>query len=235
MKLRNKTRNITLYTGFTLLELIVAIALMDMIALSLYSSLYITARSKRNVTDAIRPYQRLIPVFDELREDLQAAMQPNGILAGGFYGEDLSGGQNQDSDILQFCCASYAPQEDEIASNIIEVVYELTVDAEQQENVLVRKITVNLLSSKTVDISKQEVIGRGIRSFNLRYYDGYSWLDTWDSTTMDNQLPMAVEVTLTAETDLDKNRQRDVLYAEGKELTCRRIYLLSCAEPLTSE
>jgi hypothetical protein len=46
---------------------------------------------------------------------------------------------------------------------------------------------------------------------------------------------MAVEVTLTAETDLDKNRQRDVLYAEGKELTCRRIYLLSCAEPLTSE
>lgn len=217
--------------AFTLLEILVAIALMDMIALSLYSSLYITSRAKRSVTEAIRPYQNLTPVFSELRRDLQAALQPNGVLAGGFVGESLTVGQNQDGDILEFCSASWWPHEGQIAGNVVRVSYELTADEDLQENVLVRNTTVNLLSSRTVEESRSEVIGRRIRSFNLRYFDGYSWLDTWDSTTADNTLPMAVEITLTADlTPRNTDRDRLVRTDEMNELTCRRVVRLSCAE-----
>jgi hypothetical protein len=46
---------------------------------------------------------------------------------------------------------------------------------------------------------------RGVFGFNLRYYDGSVWQDTWDSTTQGDVLPLAVEVTL----QLDDPRQSD--------------------------
>lgn len=222
--------------AFTLLELLVALGLMNMIALSLYSSLYITTRAKRSVSEAMRPYQSLSPVFDALRQDLQSSMQPDGVLAGGFYGESLTGEENQDSDILQFCCASYSPKEDEIASNIIQVSYEMTVDAARQENVLIRNTTVNLLSSKTTETSSRQVIGRNIRSFNLRYFDGYAWQESWDSTTADNQLPMAVEINLKTSFSTESNPDRIVRNADlQQDVVYRRVYLLPCAQDPTEE
>jgi type II secretion system protein J len=216
--------------AFTLLEIIVAVALMNMIALSLYSSLHITSKAKRSVTEAISPYQNLAPVFSELRRDLQAALQPNGVLAGGFVGESLTAGQNIDADYLQFCSASYSPHKSQVAGNIVQVSYELVSDQTLQETVLVRNTTVNLLSSKTADTPKREVIGRRIRSFNLRYFDGYSWLDSWDSTAVNDTLPLAVEITLTADLT-PKNTERDRLVRTEKMnvLTCRRVIRLSCA------
>jgi len=222
--------------AFTLLEIIVAIALMDMIALSLYSSLYITSRAKRSVTEAIGPYRNLAPVFSELRRDLQAALQPNGVLAGGFVGQSLTIGQHQDGDILQFCSASWWPHDGQVAGNVVQVSYEVTFDTELQENVLVRSTTTNLLSSKTVDDPVSEVIGRRIKSFNLRYFDGYDWLDSWDSTAVDNMLPMAVEITLTADLTPDRPETgRRVRTDEMNELTCRRVVRLSCAQSLEGE
>ncbi|MCE5184699.1 MAG: GspJ family type II secretion system protein [Planctomycetaceae bacterium] len=221
-------------SAFTMLEILVALVLMDLIALSLYSSLYITTKAKRGATEAIRPYALIENVYDSLRQDLQAAMMPNGILAGGFYGQDLSAAEGRQADMLQFCSASYAPSQNEKSSNIIQTAYELTLDKEVQENVLVRKTTVNLLSSKTVDISKDEVIGRRIQSLNLRYFDGYAWLDTWDSAAMDNQLPLAVEVTLTLDIENEQPQGRKIPDVK-KEFTSRRVFLLSCAESAVTE
>jgi type II secretion system protein J len=218
--------------AFTLLEIIVAVALMNMIALSLYSSLYVTSKAKRSVTEAIGPYQGLTPVFSELGRDLLAALPPGGILAGGFYGESLTIGQNQDADILQFCSASWWPHDGQVAGNLVRVSYELVTDEDLQETVLVRDTTTNLLSSKTVEEPRREVIGRRIRSFNLRYFDGYAWLDSWDSTVV-NALPMAVEISLTADiTPKSTDLARPVRPESMNELTCRRIVRLSCAQPL---
>lgn len=232
MRLRNKQA-----AAFTLLELLVALALMNMIALSLYASLYIASRAKRSVTNAMRPHQAVSTVLEPLRRDLQAAVPPTGILAGGFYGESLSSGKDRDTDILEFCCASYCPQADEISSNIVRVAYELTVDDLRHETVLIRRTTINLLSSKVTSPARQEVIGRRIRSFNVRYFDGYAWLDSWDSTTMDNQLPIAVEFTIiadltpTAEVE-QKRYQNDVNQREEQKAVCRAVYLLPCAQPV---
>jgi len=61
---------------------------------------------------------------------------------------------------------------------------------------LVRKVIPNLLSPQAPN-PDVEVICRGVGGFNLRYYDGTQWNDTWDSTQQQNVLPNAVEVTLT--------------------------------------
>ncbi len=95
---------------------------------------------------------------------------------------------------MSFYCCNYHPKEDEKASGLVKIDYAVEKDDLHESGfVLERKITTNLLSSKTAE-TKDEVVCRGISSFNVQYYDGYNWVDSWDSTTQDNQLPQAVQV-----------------------------------------
>ena len=63
------------------------------------------------------------------------------------------------------------------------------------ETVLVRGITTNLLSPKSLE-PYEDILCSGIEALNLRYYDGYDWLDEWDSGNHDNTLPIAVEINI---------------------------------------
>jgi hypothetical protein len=59
-----------------------------------------------------------------------------------------------------------------------------------------------------------------VRSFNLRYYDGLTWQDSWDSTLLDNNIPVAVEVTL----ELDRSTE-----SQPRIIQFPRVFLLSCS------
>jgi len=68
----------------------------------------------------------------------------------------------------------------------------------------------------------REVLCRGVFGFNLRYFNGSEWLDTWDSTVENNTLPCAIEVTL----QLDDARQPGVggYYAS-------KVIMIPCGPP----
>lgn len=182
--------------GFTLLELIVSLALMNVIAVALYSSMYAGFKAKRASHTALRPFQSVSPTFEFIRQDLASAVQPNGILAGVFTGEDNPGIEDRDTDTLSFCTAGYLPADDEVSSNIIRVEYELDTDSERNEIVLKRLITRNLLSPSETD-PDEEILCRDIAGMDIAYYDGTDWQDSWDSSEQDGQLPGGVKVTLT--------------------------------------
>ena len=96
---------------------------------------------------------------------------------------------------------------------------DLLVVPSQTGNVLVRRVTTNLLSPSTPPYY-DEVVCRGVRSFNLRYFDGSDWLDQWDSTLQDNASPTAVEVTLELQRG-DADQPRVIRFT--------RVFLLSCS------
>lgn len=183
--------------GFTLLELLVAIALMDVIALTLYSSMYIGFRTKENSQAMLRPYQIINPAFETIRKDLANVLEPDGILAGVFVGEDVPWDNRQDADTLSFYSGGYHPAEDEIASNVVKVGYVLGTDTIRKQIILKRLVWTNLLSPRELEPQAEEVICRGLAGFDVQYFDGTAWLESWDSTANENQLPRGVRVTLT--------------------------------------
>ncbi len=190
--------------GFTLLELILAIALMDMIAIALYSSMHIGFKTKESCQASLKPYQSVTPIFEFIRKDLTSAMNPDGILAGVFVGEDVPFSNLQDADTVSFYSAAYQPKEGEIASNVINVQYGLETDYERDQIVLKRFTNKNILTPTAVD-PDEEVIGRNIVGFDIQYYDGTTWLDGWDSSEQDSTLPWGVRITISI---LDENRSR---------------------------
>ena len=84
---------------------------------------------------------------------------------------------------------------------------------------LVRQVSSNLLA-QVEEQPYQEVICRGVLALNFRYWDGLTWQDTWDSTTIDNNIPAAVEVTMVLEREQ---------FGQVRPISFVRVFRLSCS------
>ena len=87
------------------------------------------------------------------------------------------------------------------------------------EPVLVRRVTTNLLS-QVQEEPEEEILCRGVRALNFRYFDGYAWQDNWDSTLADDHIPAAVEVVVEL---LRSNESGE------RVIRFPRVFLLSCS------
>jgi len=210
-------------SAFTLLEMLIAMALMSMLAASLYASLHAGFRARGAAVAAIEPVRRAELAIELLRQDIESALPPTGILAGEFLGVDGKDDSGRDSDALLLHSSAHNPGPDETASEVRRVEFAAAVSAGGPEPVLVRRISTNLLAPETVE-PWEEVLCRGVLAFNLRYFDGSAWLDGWDSGVLGNVLPLAVEVTL--EVDRPKRERAP----DGGYRVCR-VLLLPCGRP----
>jgi prepilin-type N-terminal cleavage/methylation domain-containing protein len=223
--------------GFTLMELLVALVMAGVVALSLVGSVRVAFQARQAAARATRMTRASEMAMEFIRQDLGGTMPPNpnwvdptGVivstaaaastgstgtgstgsssgtsgnstqlyLAGAFVGYDgaASGSKGSGDDSVIFYTTAEGPQHPSGGDGEIKKV-ELSVDAGTR--ILYRKVLSNLTAPQQQQIEPdQEVLCRNVRSFNLRYYDGSTWQDTWDSTQTSpaNELPVAVEVTL---------------------------------------
>ena len=191
-------------TAFTLLEMLVATALVAILAGSLYASLAIAFKARRSAMEAVEPVRKAEIALALLAEDLRCAVVPKGVLAGPFQGQDGTDDRGHKSDSLEFYCAASSPEQAEGIGDIKKVDLACELADDLRTHVLVRYVTTNLLAPRTVEPTR-EVLCRGVFALNLRYFDGSEWLDNWDSTVENNALPCAIEVTL----QLEDPRQPD--------------------------
>jgi type II secretion system protein J len=182
-------------SAFTLLELLVAMALMTIIASSLYASLSIGFKAKESSETAMDMSRSGQITMEILKQEIMAALPPDGLLAGQFKGLDERDDDGNNSDTLTFYSVNHNQIDDETASDIRKIQLALVVPEDSEEQIVVRSITTNLLSPKTPE-PVEETICRKVRALNFRYFDGYEWQDGWDSIDNDDSLPQAVEITI---------------------------------------
>lgn len=247
--------------GFTLLEVIVASAMVSLLIGGVSVSLHVAHRARRSTVERIEPVRTARMVMEAVARDLQAAVPPTGVLAGEFVGTD---GRNEsgDADTLRFCGSTAA------SASILDAVEAADAAAESRTSVaasparrgdvramsyrlatadelaaggnvafengeasenegpafrlLVRREEGDALAAESVDPTDRVLCRRAV-SLNLRYYDGSQWLDEWDSTTRDNALPTAVEVTVGIATEAAGRAGSAVIHQ------ARRIVPLPCA------
>jgi len=194
--------------GFTFLELLAAMALMAVLATSLYSSLHIGFTAKRSAEAAVEPIRKSQIVLGLLQKDIESALPPIGILAGAFFGMNGVNNRGRDSDNLVLYTCNHRPYPDQVGCDIIKVELVLVDTLDMNEGVLIRRTTTNLLAPATPE-PVEEVLCRAVTSFNLRYFDGYDWLENWDSVGMGDILPLAVEITLSFESVGKETKEQD--------------------------
>ncbi len=208
--------------AFTLLEVLLAATMTALLAGSLYATLYTAFRARRSAIEAVGSSQRAELAADFVCTELRSAVVPNGILAGTFYGEDATGSLGRESDTVSFYRTADAIDQQAGQGEIMMIELGCEPSLEGAGMNLVRGVRRNLLATTFYDLPG-EVLCRGVLAFNLRYFDGVEWLDSWDSSVEDNTLPLAVEVDLVLAAD-DKAGPESIRAGETGEY--RTIHVL---------
>jgi len=188
-------------SGFTMIELIVALAMVAIVAVSLASVLWTAYHSTQRTRAAVEPSVAASAALDLFCEDLQSALQPNlnvgaaTALAGDFEGTQAQGGAGGEADDLVLYSTAESPQHVDANGEIKHVEYTIVQASGSTDYVMVRRVIRNLLT----DVQPQpdeEIVCRNVASFTLQYFDGTNWDPTWDSTQEDNTIPAAVQAIL---------------------------------------
>jgi len=215
--------------AFSLLEMLVALALMSILAGSLYRSFSVGFRCRTHAEAAIAPARAAALALEPLHRDVQSALPPSGILAGAFIGQDAEADVSAAAaDTLSFFAMIESAAQD--GPVIRKVEFSLVAGADDVLT-LVRRVTTNLLAPETPE-TVEDVLCRNVISFNLRYYDGTDWLDSWDSTVRDNALPLAVETTIAicrgGSPRPPSVRRSDSVSADEQAYRITRVFPLPC-------
>lgn len=209
-------------SNFTLLEMLVALVLMSVIAGALYSSLHIAFKARESASAVLEPVRRAELTITLIRRDIECALPPTGLLAAEFVGEDATDAGGRDADTLLLHSSAGVPVEGRVASDIRRVELSCEPSESGEGNLIVRRTTTRLLAPETPE-PVEEVLCRNVEAFDLRYFDGSGWMESWNSSGSGNALPEAVEVTITmrrerpGSEDLEPHRVSRVLRirAEG--------------------
>lgn len=210
--------------GFSLLELLLAMSMVAMLALAMYQAMRVTTVARRSAFAAVDGTRAGVIAADLVRQDFESIPPPTGILASEFVGLHLTGNSGGDADGVQFSTfgRDVNRPDSPFADGLRRVEFQLQTDVEPPA--LIRRVTRNLLPTAEAEV-EEEVLCRNVRSFSLRYFDGLSWQESWDSTTVENMLPTAVAITL--EVADARNPASD---SPGRTIT--RIVPLACGRPL---
>lgn len=232
-------------SGFTLLELILASAIMASLALTLYSAMRVGFRARDRVLAAVGPARSGEIAMNLIRRDLESALPPTGLIAGPFLGQggtDVSnsssvmfyavGREPQPVTSLTGASSATPPQDPTAAGSVVRVELALRSPSTGSGGLplLVRRVTTNLLAA-TEPEPVEEILCRDVTTFTVRYFDGTQWHDDWDSTQFGDTIPMAVEVTLELLRPNDPTRAMTDVATDPSNVskyTATRTFLLPC-------
>ncbi len=204
--------------GFTLLELLVAIAISALVLMVVYQTfngIVDSAARLEEVADLDHMARVSLGIIS--RELRSAYWKPAGANLNStliFSGTDgLAGGAA--SDELVF--TTFTPLvglTGTVSPNLSVISYELEAAAEEEEFYLMHSEDTNSLGQSLSQEQRYE-LAEHVKGLNLRYYDGEDdeWMDEWDAG-LENKLPNAVEIELYFKTSSGEDQK----YATSVEI-----------------
>ncbi|MDP2688987.1 MAG: prepilin-type N-terminal cleavage/methylation domain-containing protein [Deltaproteobacteria bacterium] len=170
--------------GFTLIEVLVAVALTAVLLTALYAAFFSIYRSTAGVREALTDYIDAGRFLDAFSRDIHSAYMvpgdPLSVFEGGVRGES--------SYVTFTAFTGPALRGPGLAGGLIKVSYSVE-DGKGSARVL-REVT----NPYTGESYAYEVTG-AIRSFDVSYFNGADWVRAWDSA-LENSAPVAVRATV---------------------------------------
>jgi general secretion pathway protein J len=187
--------------GFTLVEILLAVALVAMMAALVFGSLYATTsaidtvRTQSANEQIIRSTLRVMA--DELSVSVASTTATPWVGINALY-------DGQPADTIAFpTMGEFRGAESAKDTELVRIVYTREGDR------LLRFVRKNLYGLTDESIEQIELAGQ-VKGFNIRYYDKTSslWLDEWDRTKTGSPKAILIELTLLQnKTELQTVRQ----------------------------
>lgn len=192
-------------SGMTLIEAMVAIAIIAIIMTLVWGGFSQTARNKRIVEEEVDRYHVVQLALERMQRELSMAyvsaqLNPNSalqVVQTAFVGTDRSGGDRVDF-------TSFSHQRlyrDAHESDQNEVSYFVTRHPEHRDQRVLARREQNRVDDNPRSGGLVQILVEDVRDFQLEYLDPVSgeWQRTWDTTqaaSQPNRLPTQVKIFL---------------------------------------
>lgn len=191
--------------AFTLLEMLIAIAIFAIVITAMSSVFYSALRLRNNATADLEAKLPVEQAVNVIRRDLAGLLPPGGILSSQLQTSATSGMNGQSG--TAFYTSTGIIDSNTYWGDAQCVSYQLMTPVNAGPRPvgkdLVRVVSRNLLSTVQDQPSQQWLLS-GVQNITFSYFDGSNWQDAWDSTTSSN-LPTAIKVQIDLATE---NNQR---------------------------
>jgi prepilin-type N-terminal cleavage/methylation domain-containing protein len=187
--------------GFTLVELMLAVALMGLIMAMIFGAFFAVIHSKAdgeaNMTADEEGRAIIYQMSAELRGVVQTPIFPSAVL---LVGEaHSSGGETTDS--VTFATLDVLHRRSLLGAGAEEIVaYSLEPSSRTRGEFLLARSqrSALLTSTQGAHLTAPVVLSKRVRSLHLRYFDGTRWNESWNSRRMPalQALPVAVSIEL---------------------------------------
>ena len=174
--------------GFTLVEIMVAVAVAALLLSTIYGVFQTVAGAKQRLDQEGENYHIARVIFDRLSRELRSAYFPA-------KGGRFEGGTNEQGETyLSFTTTASTPLS---GAGVGEVSYLLQLDRDNPAGRKVLDRSERGLNSAE-EVSQSYRIASGIEQLTLRFYDDGTWLDQWP-TSAQAKTPRAIEISLLME------------------------------------
>ena len=211
----NKTFN---KTGFTLIEIILAVAIASSVLTMIYGSFVATSRTVKacnNTADLSQHSQKVLEMMaKQIRCAYQdtAAKDENSLELNPRHEQKLYPNENNyfsgctdgsNPEILHFVTTGDFLQDQEKQTNLLDIIYRF----DKRSNILLLSQQKYIKTSNTAGRPKNfEPVAYKIKDIQLEFYDGQKWTRKWESKESKN-LPVAVKIQITCQGE--NNKQYD--------------------------
>jgi len=226
--------------GFTLIEILVAAFAAALILVAVYGIFQRAVKTRDHATARMHQALQRERAARLIRDDLR-----NAYISGGVLADTLEGGPQSEKSrfpgYLRFTTTTGRDHPDEAYGDVQQVEYYISeTDTSTPENTastseaasstdsrstgtLVRALTRDLLAP-TPDTADEEQILTNVKTFEVTFYDGNTWQDTWQITDTTPDLPQAIRIRI----------QQAAASAQISTPTPLEILVSLTTEPLTS-
>lgn len=185
------------HTGFTLLELLIALAIFSLVSILSFSGLNTVLDSKEKVDQELDRLAEIQRSFFNLSRDIEQIVNRPVRDELGTVHASLTGGQNIDSTIIEFTRTGWRNPAEQPRSYLQRVAYGL----EDKQLIRLHWFHVDHLQS---DEPARRVLLDKVSNIEIKYLKEDEWHETWPPLNIDanfatSELPLAVEITLELE------------------------------------
>lgn len=181
-------------SGFTIIEILLALALSGTVLGVLYAAYSAVTTSTRNYDSVSDIYQTARIVLGNMSREISGAFQPlyaeDEIL---FAGEtkDYRGGAADRLSLVTTTCLRGG--EEETGYDAYELTYYRGFG--MKDGLLLMKRSPYYDPEEPFEEGEEVVIADHVRALDFAYYDGEDWLEEWDGE-IEEKMPRAVRITL---------------------------------------
>ena len=192
--------------GFTIIEILIAIALVALVLTTIFGAYYTVVRSTRNYSRVSDIYQTARIVLDTMAKEVSGAYQPLFAEKGTMFlgkNEWYGGFENDTLNMVTTTCLR--GEEDEIGYDSFEVSYYLGHG--RQDGLLFMKTApyFNLEAEEPFQEGEEIILAENVRALDFKYFDAEGeWVEAWGGEEEENAaeeleapaLPYGVMITV---------------------------------------